>query len=256
MQFKRCLRSAALLALLLSTALKPGFGAIMNVLAGSDFLTTAPGTTFNGVPFQGVPIGPGSTDTIVERLQNVNVSSGTGTTPIQLIALQLMSSAPANFGLGVGTYFITLQSTRNGPSSTGTMTINFNGTDDNLPNTPEGTFSSFFDVFFDVRFGSLTGPIAMSTSLVLSNSGASWDANPSANDVIVAGPRGDVAANLHTGKINNVDIHDMDFFPVSTITESAGADVHTVQTTTTPEPGTLLLMGCALLGLSRLRRYC
>ena len=42
------------------------------------------------------------------------------------------------------------------------MTINFTSVDDHLPNTPEGTFSSFFDVFFDVRKGALNGPIALS----------------------------------------------------------------------------------------------
>lgn len=211
-----------------------------------------------GVPFNGVPVGPGSTDTIVQRLNAVNLgtgSGGLGTTSLLMTQLELMSAVPANFGLGVGTYFITLQSARGGPSTTGSMTINLTAGDDHLPTGPEGTFSSFFDVFFDVRFGSANGPIALSSDLSLTNSGASWDANPMPTDLIVPGLKGDVTANLHTNKLQNVDFNDMDFFPVGSFSEShpTGA-LHIVSDTPVPEPGTLGLLAGALLVLSGLRR--
>src|SRR5271155_4446714 len=81
-------------------------------------------------------------------------------------ALQLETAAPtALLGGPVGFYFITLQSSDGtGPASTGAMTINF------APNT----FTSSLDVFFDVHYGALNGPIVYSTDLTLSNGGAPW----------------------------------------------------------------------------------
>jgi hypothetical protein len=181
------------------------------VLLGSDYLETLPGTTFGGAPFAGVPIGPGNTDTIVQRLNDANLPSlGSSTTiPTQMVELRLVTTVPVNFGLGVGFYYMTLQSVRGGPSTVGSMTITWNSADDHAPNTPEGTFNSFFDVFFDIRFGALNGPIALSDDLILSQSGSFWDADPPAGKVIVNGPVGNQNANLHTGKTSS----QMDFFP-------------------------------------------
>jgi hypothetical protein len=251
------LRYMLLLGLLLLVVSQTGLATRFDVLAGSDYFTTQPGTTFSGVPFNGVPVGPGSTDTVVERLQQVDLGTGgpsSGTTPLLMTQLELESAVPANFGLGVGFYFITLQSARGGPASNGSMTINLTGGDDHVSTGPEGTFSSSLDVFFDVRLGAANGPIALSADLVLTSSGTQWDANPTATDLLVLGLKGDVTANLHTNKIQNVDVNDMDFFPVGTIQESAGGDLHVVSNTPTPEPGTLVLIGGALLVLSRLRR--
>jgi hypothetical protein len=133
------------------------------------------------------------------------------------------------------------------------MTITPGAPDDHLPLTPEGTFSSFFDVFFDVRLGSLNGPIAMSNDLILTNSGASWDATPRLVDVIVPGLVGNLNANLHTNKIQNTDTYQMDFFPIGPFQETEAGTVHSVMGATIPEPETLLLIGAALLLLSRLR---
>jgi hypothetical protein len=254
MKFSQCFRGAVLSALLLAGS-QLSFGANLFVIGGSDFLATLPGTTFGGAAFQGVPVGPGNTDTIVRRNSDVNITSGPGTTPVEMIALQLMSVAPVDFGLGVDFYFITLQSVRGGPASTGSMTITPGAPDDHLPGTPEGTFSSFFDVFFDVRKGALNGPIALSEDLVLSNQGAFWDATPAPLEVIVPGLAGDLNANLHTNKIQNTDTYQMDFFPIGPFSEThpSGA-VHTVTGATIPEPETLLLIGAALLLLSRLSR--
>jgi hypothetical protein len=185
------------------------------VLKGSDYFQTDAGTMFSGVPFMGVPLGTpglGNTDTIVQRLADADFPSvGTSATVrIQLTALQLESVVPTDFGLGTDFYFITLQTARagGGQISPGTMTINLNSPNDGTPANPEGTFDSSLDVFFDVRKGSLNGPIALSTDLVLVNSGTSWDADPSPGDLIVPGAVGDQNANLHTGKSSN----QMDFF--------------------------------------------
>src|SRR5688572_4266296 len=158
----------------------PAFAASV-VLPGYDLFETVPGTAFMGVPFEGVPLGTydfgsgplavGSTDTIVQRL--APATAPTTSIPIELVALQLKSSVPADFGLGLDFYYVTLQSARGGPDSPGSMTIDF-GPEGN----PHGTFDSFFDVFFDIRLGALDGPIALSESLRISSSDTPWNHPP------------------------------------------------------------------------------
>jgi hypothetical protein len=253
------LSSVFLLGLLCLGLSQPGFAANFDVLKGSEYFQTQSGTTFMGVAFNGVPVGPGGSDTIVQRQQDVLLGTGapaSGTTSLLMTQLELVSAVPANFGLGVGFYYITLQSARGGPASTGNMTVNLTAADDELPLTAEGTFSSFFDVFFDIRLGAPNGPIAQSTDLTLTNSGTSWDANPAPTDFLVHGLVGNVNANLHTNKIQDVDIHNMDFFPIGSFSQSfPGQGVIVVQTSQTPEPGTIpLIAGALLVFLSRVRR--
>ncbi len=75
-----------------------------NVALGSDYFQTQAGTSFDfGGPigvvnFMGSPIGPGLTDTIVQRLNDVVINGASGT--IQITALSLVSTAPVNIGGG------------------------------------------------------------------------------------------------------------------------------------------------------------
>jgi hypothetical protein len=159
--------------------------ALLSVVLGSDYLTSVPGaSSFPGLgSLNGVPLGGslGNTDTIVQRLQDA-VFPGTPTTTapaisINLSALQLETVTPVNFaGDGLDFYFITLQSARSagGSASLGSMTITLSSFDDGTAANPEGSFSSSIDVFFDIRKGSLSGPIVFSSDLVLTNSGTLW----------------------------------------------------------------------------------
>jgi len=201
-----------------------------------------------GVPLKGVPLGTynfggsigvqstDSTDTIVQRL-GVATSPST-TIPIQLDALQLETEGKTTFG-GLGPldyYFITLGRT----PSLGTMTIDFS--------TPtSGTFTSFFDVFFDIHIDSLTGPVVDSGSLSLDNSGSSWSTTAPPGAELI----GSVDYFLDGNDTNN------DFWPgVAGVTElhPGGGGEHEVVPTGVPEGGStisLLLLGAGLCGLGR-----
>lgn len=110
------------------------------VLAGFDYFITQPGTyadipTLGVVDFLGSPISANGADTIVQRLNDVTLS---GTTPVQVIALSLVSVS------GLGTIYIGLDPAQLA-NDTGSMTIS--GT------AAGGTFTSFFDVFFEICTG-------------------------------------------------------------------------------------------------------
>lgn len=173
----------------------------------------------------------GSTDTIIQRL-----TAATGPTPqeiaIQMLALQLVSVSPINLGAGLGLYFITLQSARGGPASTGKMTINF---------TPQ-TFDSFFDVFFDLRFEDLNGPIVQSTNLQLSSSGVPWSNLAPPGSLLIDGVN-----NLLNGSNTNNDFWAGGLI----IHEHPNGAQHVASSTTVPDSGsTFTLLGLTLVGIA------
>jgi hypothetical protein len=251
MEFKsrvRCralVRAALGLAFLLTAAV--GVGAAPLVLPGWDLLHTLPGTQFMGVPFLGVPAGSydfgngltgvGNADTIVRRLTAAGAPSGV--VPIEIVALGLVSAAPVDFGAGTDFHYITLQSVRGGPASTGEMTINFGP-----EGAPHGAFDSFFDVFFDLRIGAADGPILMSDSLILQALGAPWGHLPSPGAVQIPG------VNV---LLNGRDRQN-DFFPIGPVVHQhpAGLGTHIVEPA--PEPATFTLVGLGLLAVIRQRR--
>jgi len=204
----------------------PGRASVID--AGYDLFSTDPsGTTFGGVNFQGDPLGAynfgggsvnvGNTDTIIQRLSTVTVpASGSVNVNIQVDAMQLESVSPM-FGAQNG--FLNLDGSQLS-SDTGSLAINANG-----------TFTSFFDVFFDIQAGSLTGTTEATGSLSVTGSG-DWVSTPSG--WYVTSSSYDVTPQLSTGSAN---------WP--TASESG---VMTL-TTAVPEPGTMIAGALMLLPL-------
>jgi len=207
------------------------------VQAGTDWLVTLPGTfvTFNGsaVPMMGNPIFVGGPDTIVRRLSDMNVpdvANSMATTATIMTLLALKSVAPVNVG---GSFFDVYVDLDPGHLTNGSITLTQTVTGEGIP---EGTISSFFDVFFDLSLtptGQAKAPCTVGVNCFpgevnpLNGSGSWTDDN--ANGVFLV------------GQVNYV----------------APTEAHNAMQIPTPEPGTLLLLGSALVALSlrlKLRR--
>jgi len=154
--------------------IQPGYDLFQTVAADTSFpglgnLMGVPLGTFN---FGGGPVATGPTDTIVQRLDTIDVpptAGSSGTTKLMMSALQLETVTPVNFmGNGLGNYFVTLTPS---VASMGTLTATFSS-------NAGGTFTSTLDVFFDIHFGSLTGPVVDSSSVALSTAPSPWGRIP------------------------------------------------------------------------------
>ena len=247
----RSLGCVSLLAFVLGVGGRPAFA--NPIQPGFDlFQTVSPGTSavlpsIGLVNFRGVPLDPslGNTDTIVQRTGSLP-SGGTGPIPIELVALELMSTSPVNIG---GSFFDLFAVINKGglipglpqpdvlPPSTGTLTIlSHNDV------TGTGTFSSFFDVFVDIELTPVGGNPRTPGSIVASM--------PSGNE----GPLQATGSWSHTpppNYPNNPGFPAGGFFPVGLILETSPTATHPVRpATTVPEPFSLSLLGIGAAALA------
>jgi hypothetical protein len=148
---------------------------------GFDLFQTPPGggvldlTAFGAglVPLVGLPIGPGNTDTIVQRNTGLP-DGGTGIINVEIVALSLVSIDPVaiNFGGGLLNWDVSVGLDPNNPSI-GQINV--------LTHDPTGgTFDSFFDVFARVTFDEVGGStqVQVDREDELSSQGSLWSHTP------------------------------------------------------------------------------
>lgn len=219
------------------------------VVAGSDYWITQDSSSFDFggdigvVQFIGDPIGEfmgipvGNADTIVQRLNDADLSNGSGTTGLQIQALSLKSINPVNgFDVFVGL-------TEGVDQAIGTLTINENN-----------TFESIFTVDWTATFVDISGggacPLPSQTCSfgvtelmgepTLFEGDGNWSGEFQGGTK-VEGPVGDLKANVHT----DLKPDQSDFFVVGTVMHNGdGAGHHDVSAV--PEPLTILGSGMAL----------
>lgn len=223
-----------------------------DIYGGYDLFATATGTQYLGVPFEGVPLGTfdfggsigehpvGSADTIMACITPGVVAGAPGPIPYPALAMQLRTSAPHDLGAGLGTYYLTLQSARGGPTSDGHLIVNFD-------DASSGTFNITSHLLFDLRFGSLAGPIVSSHEFSVAMVGASF---------------GNVPTGLSIDGVNhlrNGSNEEGDFWPTQSIILLGPGATHALAPAQVPEPSTFALAALGIVGLmayARRRRTC
>ena len=217
------------------------------VLLGSDYFETIQPTFFTPLggfnPLAGLPIGPGTTDTIVQRQADCSLTLLTAgsncTIPIEMVALSLISTVNP------------MVRVRESPTlaSTGAMTMTSDGSGTG------GTFASFFDVFAELSWdgGASWNPQVQKrlTSIIT-------DWTTIEGGLLVDGLVGDQNANRHTNKgtaacpVFATGLC-VDFYLKTLVTEEAPDARHTARAAV-PEPGSLALAGLALAAMIGLGR--
>lgn len=252
----------------------PSSANALSILAGSDYLTTVPGTFFDFGPgigpvsMEGNPIGPGNTDTIVQRKADAILpgAGSTGIIPIELVQLSLQSVDPV---FVIDSFFDVFIELDPDIPSLGQMTVKHDFPDNGTPDA-EGTFDSFFDVFFKAEFvptgggGGGGGTFTIYNMIHLETPPEQpglWSHEPFPNSVIVEGLPGDLTANIHHPPdpgfsdffIIGSGLGPIPTFPYITEDHPVGGKhnaKNAEEIPPVPEPSTALLIAGGLLGLS------
>jgi hypothetical protein len=206
---------------------------LFDPLSGSQIFVPALGRL---VPIIGVTIPSfpafgtanlGNTNSILHRDNSLS-SSGPLTTPVEMQAMQLMSTDGSNL-------FFTVQAA---PPSAGTLSVIFG------PSPNSGTFTWDIDVFFNVATGSFGGPLFTSFDADLTAGPTPWSHVSPPGAVCIPG------LNCLLNGTNATD-----FFPTGNFTVNGPNGTSIIfGTAVVPEPATVLLVSTGLIAIVVRRR--
>ena len=203
---------------------------LFDPMSGSVLFVPALGSL---VPILGVPIGSfpvfgsadlGDTNSILFR--DITLSdSGPFTTPVEMEAMQLMSTDGSNL-------FFDLQAA---PVSAGTLTATFG------PVSHSGTFMWSIDLFFDVHTGSFGGPLLTSFDTIVTAGPVPWSNVAPPLAVCLPG------FNCLLNGTDNLN----DFFPTGNfISTGPNGTSFIFGTAVVTEPGTYVLVATGLAAIA------
>jgi hypothetical protein len=212
------------------------------VALGTDYLTTAAGSQFNVpgygvIQFKGVPLpNMGTTDTVVERQEDADLTPGSATRPIQVTKLSLESTAPVTINGLSCDVFATLNKA-DLAKDVGTMTIVAG------PPFTSGTFDSIFTLYYELTFTTSAGQTCRAPirgNCQFGQNGAPWSSAAARFAYLVTGPDNctptsppttghcldtkDQNANTHTGKPPGT----VDFYAAGSALHMTGGGQHVV----------------------------
>ena len=212
------------------------------VALGTDYLTTAAGSQFNipgigVVNFKGVPLAKmGTTDTVVERQEDADLTPGSANIRIQVTKLSLESTAPVTIN-GLSCNILVSLDPLNLGRDIGTMTIIAS------PPYTSGAFDSTFTLYCALKFETAAGQSCRAPfkgNCQFRQNGAPWSSTAAPFACLVKGPdnctptnppttshcldTNDQDANSHTGKPHGT----VDFYAAGPAPHMTGGGQHVV----------------------------
>tara|TARA_R110001592_G_scaffold229631_1_gene486297 strand:- start:204 stop:866 length:663 start_codon:yes stop_codon:yes gene_type:complete len=203
------------------------------------------------IELEGIPAGPGDSDTIIRRLHDASLSlpGDTDVVDVELVGLSLQSVNPVSVG---GEYYQVMVTLNPIMPTLGQMEITLDDA-----TLPAGTFTAFFDLFVELALvepssHAVIQRLAGLPALHVEGSGY-WTSRAPDGALTIIGAPGSPTANTHDPLSSGLfDFYIEDFVFDDGTNE---ASLTYAKNSVVPEPGTATLLCLGALGMGIKRRW-